>query len=148
MKSRIAYLAAFATILGVLSVQAQHTPPDPTVMAQHRVERYTTLLSLTAAQASEATTLFTTEATTEQSLRTSERTAHEALETAVKSNDTAAIQTAATTLGQLNGELTALHATTEAKFYAGLTADQKTRYEELEPHHGMRGPGGPPAPPQ
>jgi Spy/CpxP family protein refolding chaperone len=115
-------------------------------MAQHHIAHLTTLLSLTNEQVEQATTLFTSEATSEQSLRTTERSAHEALETAIKNDDTATIQSTAATLGQLNGQMTALHATTQAKFYATLTADQKTRYAELEHDH-HRGPGGPSGPP-
>ena len=59
-------LALFA-VLGLLPMaQAQtppHTPPTPAAMAQHEVQRYTTLLSLTPAQVEQATTFFTTEAT-------------------------------------------------------------------------------------
>jgi Spy/CpxP family protein refolding chaperone len=117
-------------------------------MAEHRVAHYTTLLSLSSAQVEGATAFFTEEATSETALHGRERTAHEALKAAVKSNEAAAIQEAATTLGQLEGERTALHATAEAKFYATLTSDQKTKFTELEREHGMRGPGGPPPPPQ
>lgn len=148
MKYRIALAAGSMAALGLLAVaQSAPTPPSPAEMAQHRVERYTTLLSLNATQQQEATTLFTEEATSESTLRASERTAHEALETAVKADDTAAIQQAATTLGQLNGEMTSTHALADAKFYASLTADQKTKFEELEGRHGRRGPGGPSGPP-
>jgi Spy/CpxP family protein refolding chaperone len=140
MKYPFALLAAVALSLPVCA-QTAWTPPTPEVMAQHQVIRYSTILSLTSEQQSQATTLFTEEATSGKTLRTSERTAHEALETAIKSGDTAAIQEAATTLGQLNGQQIALRATTQAKFYAMLTADQKTKYAALE--HGHRGgPGG------
>ena len=79
-------------------------------MAQHQVQRYTTLLSLTPAQVEQATTFFTTEATARQNSRASEHTAHQALEAAIKANDTATIQSTATTLGQMEGEMLAAHA--------------------------------------
>ena len=139
---------AFAAVLGLAPmVQAQtpptgHTPPSPAVMAQHEASRYTTLLSLTSAQAEQATTFFTTEATARQNQFATERTAHQALEAAIKANDTATIQSTAATLGQMQGEMLAAHALARAQFYNILTADQKTKYAELEKEH-MMGGGGP-----
>ncbi len=152
MKYPFALLAAVALSLPVYA-QKTWTPPTPEVMAQHQVSRYSTLLSLTSEQQTQATTLFTEEATSGKTLRASERTAHETLETAIKSGDTAAIQEAATTLGQLTGQQIALRATTQAKFYALLTADQKTKYAAMEQEHrggpgGHGGPGAPPPPPE
>jgi Spy/CpxP family protein refolding chaperone len=141
MKPSLALLA----ILGLAPmVQAQtptHTPPTPAVIAQHQVQRYTTLLSLTPAQAEQATAFFTTEATTIQNSRTSEHNAHQSLETAIKNNDTATIQSTSATLGQLSGEAAAAHATARAQFYNILTAEQKTKYDQLEQEHMMGGPG-------
>ncbi len=140
------------TLLAVLGlapfVQAQngpHTPPTPAAMAQHELQRFTTLLSLTPAQAEQATTLFTAEATARQNARTGEHTARQALEAAIKSNDTAAIQSSANTLGQLQTESLIAHATARAQFYALLTADQKSKLDALEGEHMMGGPEhGPP----
>jgi Spy/CpxP family protein refolding chaperone len=146
MKSSLALFA----ILGLLPMaQAQtptHTPPTPAAIAQRQVQRYTTLLTLSSAQVEQATTIFTTEATTEQSSRASERTGHQALEAAIKANDTATIQSTATTLGQMSGEMMAAHALARAQFYALLTADQKTKYSQLEEEHMMGGPGHGPGP--
>jgi Spy/CpxP family protein refolding chaperone len=137
-------LALFA-VLGLLPMaQAQtppHSPPSPASMAQREVQRYTTLLSLTPAQVEQATTYFTAEATARQNSWASSKTAHQAMEAAIKANDTATIQSTATTLGQMEGEMMAAHATARAQFYAILTADQKTKFGELEKEHVMGGPG-------
>ena len=135
-----------ATILALTPLaQAQMPPHTPAAMAQRQVQRYTTLLTLTPAQVEQATTLFTTEATTRQTARAAEHTAHQALEAAIKANDTATIQSTATTLGQMETESLIAHATTRAQFYALLTADQKTKLSELEDEHMMGGPEhGPP----
>jgi Spy/CpxP family protein refolding chaperone len=142
---------ALVTILGLVPmIQAQvapHTPPTPATMAQHEVTRYTTLLNLTPQQVEQATTIFTTEAATASNSRTQEHTAHQALETAIKANDTAAIQSNAATLGQIETERMTAHANARAQFYALLSADQKTKYSELEQEHMMGGGGfrgGPP----
>jgi Spy/CpxP family protein refolding chaperone len=141
MKSSLALLAALGLLPIALAQTPPHTPPAPEAMAQHEVQHYTTLLTLTPAQVEQATTIFTTEATAHQTSRASERTAHQALEAAVKSNDTATIQSTATTMGQMMGEAMAAHALAQAQFYAILTADQKARFGELENEHMMGGPG-------
>ena len=109
-------------------------------MAQHQVTRYTTLLSLTPAQVEQATTIFTIEAAAASSQRTTEHTAHETMEAAIKANDAATIQTTATAMGQMAGEMMAARATAHAQFYALLNADQKAKYSELEEEHGRGGP--------
>lgn len=143
------YSIALFAVLGLLPIaQAQtaaHTPPSPAAMAQRQVQRYTTLLSLNSSQAEQATTFFTADATAQSNARASERAAQQAMEAAIKANDTAVIQSTATTLGQMHGEMLASHAQARAQFYALLTADQKAKFSELEQEHMMVGPGhGPP----
>jgi Spy/CpxP family protein refolding chaperone len=140
MKRSLALIA----VLGLVTMaQAQttqmHTPPSPAAMAQHQVQRYTTLLTLTPAQVEQATTYFTAEATAHQNARTSEHTAHQALEAAIKANDSATIQSTSVTLGQMSGEMMAAHAAAQAQFYAILTAEQKTKFDQLEQEHMMGG---------
>ena len=135
---------ALAAVLGLITMaQAQttpmHTPPSPATIAQHEVQRYTTLLTLTPAQVEQATTYFTAEATARQNARASERTAHQALEAAIKANDSAVIQSTSATLGQMSAEATSAHAVARAQFYATLTAEQKTKYDQLEQEHMMGG---------
>ena len=135
---------ALVAVLGLVTMaQAQttptHTPPSPAAMAQHQVQRYTTLLSLTPTQVEQATTYFTAESTAHQNARANERAAHQAMEAAVKANDAATIQSTAATLGQMSGEAMAAHALARAQFYAILTADQKTKFDQLEEEHMMGG---------
>jgi Spy/CpxP family protein refolding chaperone len=141
MKLSIVLFAALGLLPMAQAQTTPHTPPTPAAIAQRQVQRYTTLLTLNANQQEQATTFFTTEATTEQNSRASERTAHQALEAAIKANDTATVQSTATTLGQMSGEMMAAHALARAQFYAILTADQKTKYSQLEQEHMMGGPG-------
>jgi Spy/CpxP family protein refolding chaperone len=143
MKYSLALIACLG-LLQTAQAQTPHTPPTPALMAQHQVQRYTTLLSLNSAQAEQATTIFTAEASSQANARTTEHTARLALEAAIKANDTATIQSTANTLGQMNGEALAAHALAQAQFYATLTADQKTKFAELEKEHMMFGGGRPP----
>jgi Spy/CpxP family protein refolding chaperone len=138
MKFSLALLAVLG-LLPMVQAQTPHTPPSPASMAQHEVQRYTTLLSLAPAQVEQATSFFTVDATARQSSWTSEKTAHQALEAAIKANDTATIQSTANTLGQIESETLAAHALARAQFYAILTADQKTKFAELEKEHMMGG---------
>ena len=141
MKSSLALLAALGLLPMALAQTPNHTPPTPAAIAQHEVQRYTTLLTLTSAQVEQATTIFTTEATGRQNSRASERAAHQAMEAAIKSNDTATIQSTATAMGQITGESMGAHALAQAQFYAILTADQKTKFGELEKEHLAGGAG-------
>src|SRR5258708_39125696 len=63
------------------------TPPDPATMAQHQVERLTTLLSLTTAQASQATTIFTNAATAAAALQTTLSADRSSLQAAIRSEE-------------------------------------------------------------
>ena len=132
-------LVAVLGLFPMAQAQTEHTPPSPAHMAQRQVQRYSTLLSLNSSQVEQATTIFTAEATSHSNAWASERAAHQALEAAIKANDTATIQSTATTLGQMSGEMMAAHALARAQFYAILTADQKTKYSQLEEEHMMGG---------
>lgn len=145
MKTLFMIFAAVLTGGSVLQAQTPPTPPTPAQMAQREVNRYAGMLALSAAQVTTAEALFTAEATSAEPLRTQERTAHQVLDAAIEGGDTATIQQAATTIGQLQGESTSLRALTQAKFYQTLTADQKTKFADLP--KGPGGPGGPGMPP-
>lgn len=119
------------------------TPPDPAAMIARRVEMLTKLLTLTDAQKTQATTIFTTAQTASSSLRTSSQTARESLSAAIKSNNTSLIDQLSANLGTLSGQLTAIESKADAAFYAILTSDQQSKYDEV-PRGGMGGgPGGP-----
>ena len=122
------------------------TPPDPATMAQHQVERLTTLLSLTAAQASTATTIFTNAATAAAALQTTLGTDRTSLQAAIKSNATTTIDQLSTAIGALQAQILSIQSKADAAFYAILTSDQQTKLDSL---HGFGrggfgpGPGGP-----
>ena len=127
-------------VTGALLAQPQMgTPPDPATMIANRVARLTTLLSLTTAQAAQATTIFTNEQTAISPLQTTLQSARTSLESAVKSNATATIDQLATQIGTVTGQITAAHSKADAAFWAILTADQQAK---LEASGGLGGPGG------
>ena len=105
-----------------------------------KVSFLASLLTLTDAQKTQATTIFTNASTSSQTILTSLQTDRQSLSSAVKTNNTASIDQVAATIGTLEGQLTAINAKADAAFYAVLTADQQTKYDAL-PHGGPGFPG-------
>jgi Spy/CpxP family protein refolding chaperone len=141
--------ATITTLLLLLAVtlavaQEPPAPPDPATRVQHQVQFLTTVLSLSSAQQQQATTIFTNAGTSESALHQQMKTARESLTAAVKSNNAAAIDQAAATIGSLTTQLTSIQAKAKAAFYQMLTADQQTKMSQLdvEGPRGFGGPGG------
>lgn len=117
-------------------------PPDPQTMIAMRVNYMAELLNLTDAQKAKATTIFTDAHTASQPIQSSLQTTRQSLAQAVKKDDTAAIDQLAATLGTATGQLVAISSKADAAFYATLTADQQTKYDQMP----RGGPGGGPGP--
>jgi Spy/CpxP family protein refolding chaperone len=115
--------------------QSQPKPPNPADIAKHQVKTLTTLLSLTSAQQQQALTIYTNSATAQQTVIETDKTTHDSLHAAIKNNDSAAIDQLASTLAQSNAQLTSIRAKADAAFYQILTAEQQTKYSELESQH-------------
>jgi len=149
--SRLTAVAAFA----VATLMAQRfrpmdagAPPDPATMVQNQVTRLTALLSLTTAQAAQATTIFTNAANAVTPIQTTLNTDRQSLDTAIEGNATATIDQLSSMIGGLMGQTTAIQSKAQAAFYATLTADQQSKLNALGPM-GMGpmmgpGPGVPP----
>jgi hypothetical protein len=106
---------------------ANANPPDVATVVAREVSFLTSLLTLTAAQQTQATTIFTTALNSINTQQTTITTARTALATAVKANDNTAISTQSTAIGNAEGQIVALQARADAAFYALLAADQKTK---------------------
>jgi Spy/CpxP family protein refolding chaperone len=104
---------------------------DSATMIERRVARLAKLLDLTEAQKISATQIFTDAAAAAKEARTGAEAAREAIAAAIKTNNTVAIETNAATLGTIHGKTIAIESKAQAAFYALLTADQKTKYDEL-----------------
>jgi Spy/CpxP family protein refolding chaperone len=139
-------IAVFAAVAAAALMAQPPGPPDAATMVQRRVSQLTTLLSLTDAQAAQATTIFTDAATASSTLQTDMGTARQSLHDAVKKNDTKTIDQAAATVGTLTGQLTAIQSKADAAFYAILTTDQQAKYDTLGWRGFGPGPGGPGGP--
>lgn len=129
-------------------------PPDPATMVQNQVTHLTALLTLTPAQAAQATTIFTNAMTASSSLQTTMDSDRQNLESAINTNSTSVIDQISQNIGILNGQLTAIRAKADAAFLALLTPAQKATLEAAgglggpgpggPGGPGGRGPGGPP----
>ena len=137
------YSSAIALSAALASAQGPGTPPEPAALAQMRVDRLATQLTLTDSQKTSALSIYTTAYTATQPIQTSLQANRASINDAVKANNTAAIDQLAVTSGTLDGQLTAINSKAEAAFYAILTTDQQTKYASIS----QRGPGGPGGPP-
>jgi Spy/CpxP family protein refolding chaperone len=154
---RTPLLKVTTAVLALASVfaMAQHgNPPDPGKMAQRHLDFLTKQLSLTPQQQQQASTIFSEAANNAKVTHDQMRTAHDSLKAAIQKNDSAGIEQAANTIGNLTTQMITSHAKAQAAFYQTLTPDQQTKMNDLESkHHGMGmhgrgfghgGPGGPP----
>ena len=106
---------------------------------QRRVDSLATLLSLTDSQKKQALKIFTDAETATSANQTKISTSRTAIRDAVKKNDIATIESQSAALGTLVGQNEAIQAKADAAFYALLTPDQRTKYDELRSHGPGRG---------
>jgi Spy/CpxP family protein refolding chaperone len=111
----------------------QKTPFRHPVMGH---EQMTQALNLTVAQKEQTKTIFGEAKQKAEAIRQEMRQNREALYAAVKANNTAQIQQLSSRLGELQGKVMAIRSEANAKFYAILTPEQRTKWEEM--HQRMR----------
>lgn len=136
-------LLNLALASSIVFAQGRGTPPTAADLVQRRVTMLTERLSLTSAQAQQATTIFTASTTAAGALRESLKTAHDSLQEAIKVNDTASIDRIALAIGNLSAQQTATDAKADAAFYQILTPDQRTKLSESRGLGGRPGGFGP-----
>lgn len=100
-------------------------------------------LGLTDAQKTQAKTVFDAAATATSTAQGQLTAAREALQTAVKANraDTELDRLAAA-VGAIVGQIEGIRAKANARFYALLTAEQKTKFDAMSSRQGGSGGGG------
>lgn len=117
------------------------TQQDPARMVEARVTMLAQALNLTADQKAQATKLFTDAQEASQRFREEIQVARQELQTAIKANDLAAIERNAREIGTATGEMTVIEARAQAAFYLLLTAEQRSKYDQM-PGRGLgMGPG-------
>ena len=101
-------------------------------------------LSLTDAQKTQATAIFAAATAAGETARGQMTAAQDALKTAIKANATdATLDRLAAAIGAIHAQTTAIQAKASTRFYALLTAEQKTKLDALGDRAGG-GPGGGP----
>lgn len=135
------YLAAAAAILAALPILAQG-PRRGGGPGGGRLGFLAGYLSLTDSQKQQAQAIFDAAGAASETARGQLTSARDALRSAVKANqgDTALDRLAAA-VGVIEGQLAAIQAKAEASFYALLTAEQKTKYDQRGAGGAGRGPG-------
>jgi hypothetical protein len=124
------------TPFGVLTT---HTAPDPATVVADQVARLTRLLTLTTAQAAQATTIFTNALAAVTPLETSLDADYTSIEAAVKNNAAATIDSVSASIGTLTGQIVDIQNKADAAFYAILTSAQQTIFNS---RGGLGGGGG------
>ncbi|MBL8234063.1 MAG: Spy/CpxP family protein refolding chaperone [Bryobacterales bacterium] len=133
------YLIAAMAIFSVLPLAAQ--PPGRPSDGGNRLDFLAGYLSLSETQRTQAQAIFTAAETAGETARGQLEAARTSLNTAIKANATdAELDRLSAAMGVIHGQMTAIQAKASAKFYALLTAEQKTKYDELM----NRGPGNRP----
>jgi Spy/CpxP family protein refolding chaperone len=99
-------------------------------MIQKRVAKMTALLTLTPAQQTQVTAILTNAAQTRAD-RGSMKQVRAQMRTAIEANDTATIEQASNTIGNIAAQNAAARAKTAAAIYQILTPDQKAKASQL-----------------
>jgi Spy/CpxP family protein refolding chaperone len=104
----------------------------------NRVDFMAGYLNLTEDQKTAAKAIFAAADSAAETVSGQLTSAHDALRAAIKAGKTdAELDTLSAGIGTLQGQLTAIHAKAQAKFYALLTAEQKAKYDEMGGGRGM-----------
>lgn len=154
MRTPLLKVTAVLALASAFAMAQQGNPPDAGKMAQHHLNFLTKQLSLTPQQQQQASTIFSEAATNAKATHDQMRAAHDSLKAAIQKNDSAGIEQAANTIGNLTTQMITAHSKAQAAFYQTLTPDQQAKMNQMESqNHGMgmhghrfghAGPGGPP----
>lgn len=146
MKRMICLTAALlaTAALGVAQMRGGSggAQPDPARMVEARVAMLAQALNLTDAQKTQAMKIFTDAQAASERYREEIQVVRQEMQTAIKANDPASIDRYARDIGTATAEITAIDARAQAAFYGLLTADQKTKYDQMPGRGFGMGPGG------
>lgn len=107
-------------------------------MIQRRVAKMTAVLSLTPAQQSQVTSILTNSLAANSGTRGQMKSARAAMRTAIQANDSATIEQASNTIGNIAAQNAAARAKTAAAVYQILTPAQQAKAQQLADLFGGR----------
>jgi Spy/CpxP family protein refolding chaperone len=129
------HLTAIATVAalaaGMAFAQTAAAPASLNLRAAVR-QRMLKKLNLTDAQKAQAKTIRQQARTAAEPLREQLQQNRQSLAAAIASNDAAQIQSLAAAQGALHGQVLAIRAAAQAKFYAILTPDQQAAAAQMQ----------------
>jgi Spy/CpxP family protein refolding chaperone len=129
-----------AAMTAAIPAAAQPAPSEASQRGGSRLDYLAGFLSLTDTQKTQAASIFEAAASATSTARGQLDAARSALSDAWKANRAdAEIDRLGAALGAIEGQIAAINAKAQAKFYALLTAEQKAKYDAM----GSRIPRGP-----
>jgi Spy/CpxP family protein refolding chaperone len=134
---RFTTICLAATMAAALAFAQGPPPMGGQDMSKMRIRFLTRQLNLSDEQAAKATKIFDQSSTDSQTLRSSLQSNRTELQAAVKKGDAEAIDQLAAANGKITGQILAIESKADAAFYAILTAEQQSAYDEIS----QRGPG-------
>ena len=135
------FLVAALAIFPVVPVFAQ-PGRGPGADGGRRLNYLAGYLGLSDSQKQQAQPIFEAAESASETARGQMASARDALRAAIKANQPdSELDRLAAALGVIEGQLASIRAKAEAKFYALLTAEQKTKYDEIGNRAGGPGPG-------
>jgi Spy/CpxP family protein refolding chaperone len=126
-------LFRFGLIAAMAAGMALAQPAAPARGAGRQVARHRMMkaLDLTDAQKEQARQIFQQARETAKPVAQQLKDNRESLRVAIQANDVAQIQTLSAQQGALHGQMAAIRSAAMAKFYSGLTPEQRARAEQF-----------------
>jgi Spy/CpxP family protein refolding chaperone len=131
-RNLISILTVIVLAAGVALAQNAAAPNKPANLRAAVRQRIMAKLNLTADQKTQFKSIMQQAKTAAEPIRTQLQQNRQALAAAVKSNNTAQIQSLAAAQGALQGQALAIRSAANAKFYALLTPDQQTQLAQMQ----------------
>jgi periplasmic protein CpxP/Spy len=139
MKNLVKFATVAAMAAGLTFAQTQapaapaQTPPGKMRAGRRGAVRKRMMerLNLTDAQKAQAKAIFQQAKQNAQPLKQQLKQNRAALSASVKANDEAQIHSLSLQRGKLEGQMLAIRSEARAKFYAGLTPDQRTKADQM-----------------
>jgi Spy/CpxP family protein refolding chaperone len=134
---KFATVAAMAAGLSFAQTAPPAAPAQPQLGRMHAGikgamrKRMMERLNLTDAQKAQAKAIFQQAKQNAQPLKAQLKQNREALAAAVKANDVAQIHSLSLQRGNLEGQMLGIRSEAQAKFYAGLTPDQRAKADQM-----------------
>ncbi len=132
-KLQVFFLILLTAGMAISQTQAVKVQkPDPTSSVRRQMQYWVDVLSLTPEQTEQVVSLFVEARKSQDALRSEFQVSRQNLGAAIKNNDANAIEQASELFGSLSAKSTSARAKAAAAFYQVLTAEQQTKFNQIE----------------